>query len=140
MYRNCEKCDFSTRRRKHINCKHSNMEKINVTNVKISFSDREDVKNHDLYALKTPNAAILLKLLQGKECIWGGYRLQLLFLRLLIKIITKPLSWVSAISKVTKMTETCLYSFLSKCKECLLFRIRVFYIFPVTKGNFHVSY
>ena len=24
------------------------MEKINVTNVKISFSDREDVKNHDL--------------------------------------------------------------------------------------------
>ena len=26
------------------------MEKINVTNVKISFSDREDVKNHDLYA------------------------------------------------------------------------------------------
>ena len=116
-----------TRIRKHIKCKHSNMEKINVTNVKISFSDREDVKNHDLYALKTPNAAILLKLLQGKECIWGGYRLQLLFLRLLIKIITKPLSWVSAISKVTKMTETCSYSFLSKCKECLLFRIRVFF-------------
>ena len=41
------------------------MEKINVTNVKIPFSDRADVKNHDLYALKTPNAAILLKLLQG---------------------------------------------------------------------------
>ena len=26
------------------------MEKLNVTNVKISFSDREDVKKHDLYA------------------------------------------------------------------------------------------
>ena len=36
------------------------MEKINQTNVKISFSDREDVKNHDLYA-HFIIAAILLK-------------------------------------------------------------------------------
>ena len=34
-----------TRITKHIKCKHSNMEKINVINVKISFNDREDVKN-----------------------------------------------------------------------------------------------
>ena len=31
-------------------CKHTTIEKLNVTNIKNSYSDREDVKKHDLYA------------------------------------------------------------------------------------------
>ena len=48
------------------------------------------------------------------------------WISLLIKIVTKPLSWESAICKMTKMTETCISPFLSKCKKCLLLWIHLF--------------
>ena len=48
------------------------------------------------------------------------------WISLLIKIVTKPISWESAICKMTKMTETCISPFLNKCKECLLLGIQFF--------------